>query len=141
VTAFYLDSSAIVKLVLEELGSNELRGAVREAALFTSRVAVVEVLKAVGRIDPDADAATVFEAFGFVELDEALAWEAAGTGRPALRALDAIHVASALLLGDEIDAFVTYDDRQAAAAREAGLAVRSPGRTTDESGRPASSNG
>ena len=51
---------------------------------------------------------------------------AAGTGSAALRALDAIHVASALRVGGEIAGFVTYDDRQAAAARSAGLTVVSP---------------
>lgn len=59
-------------------------------------------------------------------LDRALL---AGTGalaEPALRALDAIHIASAVDL-DPIDAFVTYDGRQAAAARLAGLRTMAPG--------------
>jgi len=47
-------------------------------------------------------------------------------GPAGLRSLDAIHLASALTLGDELDAFVTYDARQADAARAAGLTVESP---------------
>ena len=47
-------------------------------------------------------------------------------GGPSLHALDAVHVASALRLAPEIEAFVTYDDRQADAARAAGLDVVAP---------------
>jgi predicted nucleic acid-binding protein len=43
-----------------------------------------------------------------------------------LRSLDAIHIATAQGLGD-VDAFVTYDERQAAAARLAGFRTISPG--------------
>ena len=43
-----------------------------------------------------------------------------------LRTLDAIHVASALALGSELEAFVTYDDRMAEAARAIGLPVVRP---------------
>jgi len=46
---------------------------------------------------------------------------------PALRALDAIHLAAAIDLSP-IDAFVSYDERQGAAARLAGLRTVSPGR-------------
>jgi predicted nucleic acid-binding protein len=45
---------------------------------------------------------------------------------PSLRTLDAIHIQCALLLGDELDAFVTYDKRQVDAAKVAGLRVEQP---------------
>ena len=45
---------------------------------------------------------------------------------PGLRTLDAIHIQCALLLGDDLDAFITYDARQAQAARLAGLRVEQP---------------
>ena len=45
---------------------------------------------------------------------------------PQLRTLDAIHVQCALLLGDELEGFVTYDERTAAVARAAGLPVLAP---------------
>jgi uncharacterized protein len=67
----------------------------------------------------------------FVELDAELARLAAVTGAPELRTLDAIHVASALRLGPELDAFVTYDDRQATTARELGLTVEAPGQAAE----------
>ncbi len=53
--------------------------------------------------------------------------EAGASPDPFLRSLDAIHIATAVRLRLLIDAFVTYDKRQATAAREAGLRVVSPG--------------
>jgi len=64
---------------------------------------------------------------GFIELDRHLL-DDAGTLSPAdVRSLDAIHVAAALALGDDVGEFVTYDDRLADAARQWGLTVVSPG--------------
>ena len=55
-------------------------------------------------------------------------FERAATLDPdALRSLDAIHLASAMELGDELDEIVTYDARLAEAARSYGIAVISPG--------------
>lgn len=86
--------------------------------------------KAVARANPTADPQPVLNRLALVELTADLARLAATTGGPALRALDAIHLASALQLGGEIDAFLTYDARQADAARSLGLSVESPGRET-----------
>jgi hypothetical protein len=124
--SLYLDASAITKLVVDERGSAALERLVAGKALATSRVAVVEVTKAVARADPGADAWGVLSRMAFVELDADLARLAGASGGPSLRALDAIHVASALRLVQVIEAFVTYDDRQADAARAAGLAVVQP---------------
>ena len=122
----YLDASAITKLVVDERESAALERLVAGKALATSRVAVVEVTKAVARADPGADPWDVLSLLAFVELDADLARLAGATGGPALRALDAVHVASALRLAPELEVFVTYDDRQANAARAAGLDVVSP---------------
>lgn len=94
---------------------------------MSSRIAVVEVVKAVARANPDADPQAIFALLTFVELDADLARIAGATGGPGLRALDALHVASALRLGPEIESFVTYDSRQAVAATSAGLHVDAPG--------------
>ncbi len=61
-----------------------------------------------------------------VRLDAQLLDAAGQLAPPRSRSLDAIHLQSALLLGDELDAFITYDARQADGARAAGLTVRSP---------------
>lgn len=70
-----------------------------------------------------------------VRLDAALLDAAGRLGPPGLRTLDAIHLQSALLLGDELDALITYDARQAEAARATGLSVRVPARAA-RAGRP-----
>lgn len=89
---------------------------------------MVEVSKAIARVDPEADVAVVLTRFAFVELDSDLASMAARTGSATLRALDAIHVAAALRMGSEVESFLTYDTRQAEAAGAAGLRVLAPGR-------------
>lgn len=87
---------------------------------------MVEVTKAVARVSPATDAGLALARLSFVELDPDLARSAGRTGDPELRALEAIHVAAALRIADSIDAFVTYDRRQAEAAEAAGLRVLSP---------------
>jgi len=129
VSGAYLDASALVKLVMVERETAALRAfLVHHPSRFTNRVAVVEVARAVSR-QPVGDAPPVGEVvhgLEILELDEELAVRAAQVGPAGLRSLDAIHLASALTLGDELDAFVTYDARQADAARAAGLTVESP---------------
>ena len=116
-----------MKVVIREAGSDAIGAAASGRELYSSRVALVEVAKAVARHDPEADATAVLARVSWVELDEDIAVVAGGAGGPRLRALDAIHVSSALRVAHEIEAFVTYDERQAAAAAAAGLTVWSPG--------------
>jgi predicted nucleic acid-binding protein len=61
-----------------------------------------------------------------IRLEEAVQTLAGAIGPPRLRSLDAIHLASALSIGDYPEAFVTYDDRLADAARAVGLNVLTP---------------
>ena len=84
----------------------ELRG--RAAAARVSRAE--EVLRSVALID----------------VDRAAVWRAGNVEPSELRSLDAIHLASAIDLASDLDGFVTYDLRLAAAARIAGLTVLSP---------------
>jgi uncharacterized protein len=69
---------------------------------------------------------TAFQSLEIIELDEAIATNAARLAPATLRSVDAIHLASAMILGDEVSAFVTYDLRLADAARLAGLTVVTP---------------
>jgi predicted nucleic acid-binding protein len=125
-TLLYLDASAITKLVVAEAESRALRARVQGERLVSSRIAFVEVSKAVARANPDADAGPVLARLALVELDAELARIAAAAGGSGLRALDAIHLASALRVARDIAAFVTYDDHQAAAVEAAGLPVETP---------------
>jgi len=123
----YLDASAIVKLVIDEPESTTLLHWYREAErTVTSRIGVVEVRRAVSRRDHDPGHLTaVLNRLEVFELDAEVDRLAGGLRPVALRTLDAIHVATALVISS-IDAFVTYDDRLAEAARLAGLPVVRP---------------
>ncbi len=128
--AVYLDASAIVKLVLSETGSQELTEyLLGRAPSVTCRISTTEVSRAVRRqsLDAAASVEAVLATMTVVEVSPDLA-RTAGRLQPAeLRSLDAIHVATALMVAGDIDAVVTYDLRLAAAARLVGLQVESPG--------------
>ena len=95
-----------------------------ERDIYSSRVALIEVTKAVERHDAHADTTALFGRIGVGGPRRGGRAGRGPDGGPSLRALDAIHVASALRLAPELEAFVTYDSRQAAAAEAAGLRVR-----------------
>jgi predicted nucleic acid-binding protein len=136
VTVFYADSSALVKLVRDEPESSALRVFLADADLVSSELILTEIPRAVRRAAGDDPAlpldllleraGAVLEAVALRPLDRALLAAAGALAEPALRALDAIHVASALDL-HPVDTFVTYDERQSAAARLAGLRTMAPG--------------
>lgn len=133
---FYADASALVKLVRDEPESEALRAFLADADLVSSELVLTEIPRAVRRAgaqDPELPldlllerTAELIDALALRPLDRALLEGAGALAEPALRALDAIHVASAVALYP-VGAFVTYDERQAAAARLAGLRTMSPG--------------
>lgn len=130
-TAVYLDSSALIKLVVEEAESAALRQWLQarpDATWYTSALAEVEVLRAVGRVQADAlDAArAVLELVVQLEIDEDIRRAAAILPPTGLRSLDAIHLSTALLLRDEIEAFLAYDVKLSAACEHAGVTVEAP---------------
>jgi uncharacterized protein len=136
VAVFYADASALVKLVREEAESSALRAYLRGADLISSDLVLTEIPRAVRRAaaqDPALPLELLLERVGeLIEVlalrpvDRALLIGAGALAEPALRALDAIHVASAVDLVP-VEAFVTYDERQAAAARLTGLRTIAPG--------------
>lgn len=132
--AAYADASALVKLVLDEPGTAEMRAVVTNLDhLVVSEIGDVEVGLTVRRRGGDVAAATwsnVLERLGLVPLSPELRRAATGLASTNLRALDAIHLATALSLAPFTDRFLCYDLRLAAAARAAGLRVESPGALT-----------
>lgn len=129
-SALYLDSSAFVKLAVEEPETAALRGflAKRRQRRVSSALLRTEALRAVRHLGAEA-LATVREGLRRVDLvgidDRTL--DAAGTLEPrVLRTLDAIHIATAMALGDDLEAIVTYDDRMVEAARLLGLSTATP---------------
>ena len=133
---FYADSSALVKLVLDEPESTALRAFVDDADLISCELALTEVPRAIRRAAAHdarlpielllSRAEETLDAIALLPLDRALLLVAGALQEPALRALDAIHVAAAAGVSP-IDAFLSYDERQAAAARLASLRTIAPG--------------
>ena len=128
----YLDTSAMLKLVFGEDESAALRQWLGtdqgDAPLASSDLTRVEVMRACHRVDvahiPLAQ--TVLAQLDLVPLDRALLDAAADLPARHLRTLDALHLATAMSLGEALDVFVAYDARLLEAARDAGLPVASP---------------
>lgn len=128
--AHYIDTSALVKLVVAEKETAALRAWVSADGprLVSCDLARTELLRAVRRAAPDraVRAREVLDSITLVALATAT-FEAAGQLDPAvLRTLDALHIAVALELGDDLEGLVTYDDRMGESAREHGIAVLAP---------------
>jgi predicted nucleic acid-binding protein len=129
VSPAYIDSSALVKLIVREPETDALRRYLTSAGpLASSILATVEVSRAVARAIPESTAAMVdvFEAVNVLAFDARIAARAAALRPASLRTLDAIHLATALELAGDLSAFVSYDDRLSAAARDLGLPVVAP---------------
>ena len=127
--AVYLHSSAAVKLIIREAESEALERWLRpHDMLVSSALLRTEVFRAVRRGAPRrlADARAALAAFTLRAVDEEIP-EAAGDIAPrSIRSLDAIHLATALLLAPDLDAIVTYDRQMIDGARALGLPVASP---------------
>jgi predicted nucleic acid-binding protein len=125
----YLDASALVKLVVPECESSALRielaGWPRRASSALTRA---ELVRACTRIDSAARnrARDLLDGLSLLSVTERVLDEAASIRPVSLRTLDAIHIATALVLRDTLGALITYDDRMADAATRAGLRVLVP---------------
>lgn len=128
--AHYLDTSALVKLVVAEPQTAALRGWLGQANRdpVSCDLARTELLRAVRRAAPDRvlQARAVLDSITLTAVTTSLFEEAGRLDPTALRSLDALHLAAALDLGDDLDGLVTYDDRLAEAARSNGIAVTAP---------------
>jgi len=124
----YADASALVKLILPESDSAAMhRWYVEAERLITSRAGIIETERATRRRAYDEDQKNlILRDVEILEVDADIGRVAASIEPPTVRTLDAIHLASALALGPELEAFVTYDDRLADAARNVGLPVVRP---------------
>lgn len=128
----YLDSSALVKLVLPEAESAALLECLAAwPARVTSELARVEVLRAARRASLKAEveqrAEEVVASIHLLRLDGEILDRAARLEPRTLRSLDALHLASALSLGEDLGAIAIYDSAFATAAAAIGLAVLAPG--------------
>ena len=124
----YLDSSAFVKLVVNETESPALRHWLRGRAWTSSVLLRAEVLRAVRPHGPVAtETARKMLGLGeLIRLNPALLDQSASVGPTDLRTLDGIHLASAGVLGPDLLAVVTYDERMLEAAALLGMRTIRP---------------
>ena len=128
--AWYVDTSAFLKLVMEEDHSAAFRAWAEadDQDLFSSELMRVEALRTAHRHSAAALSATrqCLDAVTLVVVNRAAYDLAAELSPSILRTLDALHLASAMGFSDELEGIVTYDDRLASAAAAHGVATLSP---------------
>jgi predicted nucleic acid-binding protein len=122
----YLDTSAYVKLPLREPEEVALRGELAEFDGYVSSALLgVEAIRACaryGRRYAKQARAWLFDV-ALLPVDDSLLDQATAIEPVGLRSLDAIHLATALSIRDDIGAFFTFDRRLAESAAEHGLSV------------------
>ena len=129
---YYADTSAVIKLLVEETDSKAFAAfydAHNDAEWVSSALLRIEVTRAVTRAMPALlpDARDMLLAFSCIAIDDDIVEGAMNERDRSLRSLEAIHLATARILAPELDALVTYDDRLLTAATDAGLVTVSPG--------------
>jgi uncharacterized protein len=128
-TATYLDSSAIVKLAVRENESVALRRYLRRRRpLVSSALARTEVIRALlpGGGDAVGAGRKVLTRLDLIRISTSILDEAAVLLPSGLRSLDAIHLATARKLSQDLGAIITYDERMAEAAAHLGHRVAAP---------------
>lgn len=131
----YIDSSALVKLVLpepESLALLELLAAWPQR--ISSTLTRVEVLRTVRRVGDEKAyrrAEEVLARVGLLRIDDAVLDTAALLEPQQLRTLDAIHLASALSVREQLGGMAVYDSRLARAATLSGVPVMAPEAQTE----------
>ncbi len=128
----YVDTSALMKRYVEEEGSDVAESWLHaDPVLVTSWVTLVETRRNLARVLDGADLATArqqcvadLHQFALVVVDEPLSHAAAEVAEVlGVRSLDAVHLASAQRLQVPGLTFLTFDLRQAQAARALGFTV------------------
>ena len=126
---WFLDSSAIVKLIVEESESKSLR-TLLPASLVASRLSRLEVLRNVKRIEEKKldRARERLNGFSYVEINEHVLRNAEEIAVALdIKSLDAIQAGSALFIKDVIDGVISYDKNLNEALTKLGIKVISPG--------------
>jgi predicted nucleic acid-binding protein len=126
--AAYVDTSAFVKLVLDEPESLAMAEVFNRMPLISSALLVTELLRTVRRDCPERTdhAIALLDHIATMPVSADVLMAAGFLDAPRMRSLDAIHLVSALAVQPEVGPFITYDRRLAAAAEAVGLQVASP---------------
>lgn len=127
--ATYVDSSAILKLIVEEPESSALRRYLeRRRPLVVSALAHTEVARGLLALAPAVQrrGEEVMARFELIRLNDRILRKAGRLAPADLRSLDAIHLATAQELGQDLARLVTYDTRMAGGAVTLGLPIAQP---------------
>lgn len=128
-SAVYVDTSALVRVILEEPDKKAIQ---RDLAKFdrsvASRLLRIELRRVGRREDALEEADQILDDVMLIPLDDDVLTAAETISPTTVGTLDAIHLATAVRLADagEVDALMTYDKRLADGAREHGIPVLSP---------------
>jgi uncharacterized protein len=133
----YLDTSALVKLIRIEAESDDLANWLdehTEIRWITSALAEVELPRAIRAVAPEGLSAvpSVLARLDRFEIDSVIRDTAASYADPAVRSLDAIHLATAQIAASTgpLTALVSYDNRLSGAAGALGMIIAAPGKAT-----------
>lgn len=125
----YVDTSALLKLIKSEAGSEAVAAFLHdETELVSSALLAVEARRGAMRNAPEKlpRLDILLTRVDMVEISGPVIESASRLPDPLLRSLDAIHLATALLIREEVDVLLTYDARLAQAARAHGIATAAP---------------
>jgi predicted nucleic acid-binding protein len=127
--AWYLDTSALLKLLILEPETANMRAwFASHRPVWSSQLLRTETLRAASRLGiDDRPIEDLLSAVSLVLPAASTFLVAARLGPPHLRTLDALHLATALELGADLEGLITYDERLIAGAQAASLIVVSPG--------------
>jgi len=130
VSLTYLDASAVVKLFKPEAETAALRALLTDSeSLVSTELVVVEARCAARRVDPRLlpVAEEVLATIQLISFTSAIRDRAGAGFRQPLRALNAVHAATALSAREDLDAVFVYDSDLRSAIAAEGLPVASPG--------------
>ncbi|MGO1638991.1 MAG: type II toxin-antitoxin system VapC family toxin [Ancrocorticia populi] len=127
----YADTSALAKLLAEEAETLALRSwiaGIEDLVMVSSDLVRTELMRAIRRAHPAAapSVRALLTTLVLVPISTDICDSAARLEPPTLRSLDAIHLATALVAGEDLEAMLTYDDRLAEASSRYGLKVVAP---------------
>jgi hypothetical protein len=141
VSLYYADTSAVIKLLVDETHSKAFAAFYddrSDAEWVSSALLRIEVTRAVTRAMPALlpEARDLLRAFTCIAIDDEIIDAAMNEPDRRLRSPDAIHLATARVLAPELDGLISYDDRLVKAAQDAGLPALSPGSDAERPDEP-----
>ena len=134
--AYYVDTSGLAKAIHKEPESDAFNEGLLEhdSQVYCSDLVRVELMRVAGKLGENArlQARSIISAISLIAISPAIC-DAAGLLEPSnVRSLDAIHLATALVLGDGLEGLLTYDERMSNAARELGIRSFAPGLVSND---------